>query len=88
MSRRLLLIITDGKPNDLDHYEGRHGIEDTARAVREARRVGQAVFGIAIDADAKPWFPRLFGQNGFAVVSQPDHLIKALPAIYRQVTAG
>ena len=35
--RRLLLVITDGKPNDLDHYEGRHGIEDSHMAVREAR---------------------------------------------------
>ena len=55
--RRLLLVITDGKPNDLDHYEGRHGIEDTAMAVREARRAGQAVFGVTIDREAKSWFP-------------------------------
>ena len=38
-----VLVITDGKPNDLDHYEGRHGIEDSARAVREARMMGHAV---------------------------------------------
>ena len=38
--RRLLLVITDGKPNDLDHYEGRHGIEDSRKAVLEARRAG------------------------------------------------
>src|SRR5690606_11130434 len=43
-SRRLLIVITDGKPNDLDHYEGRHGIEDSAMAVRQARRAGHAVF--------------------------------------------
>jgi hypothetical protein len=34
--RRLLLILTDGKPNDLDRYEGRWGIEDTRHAVGEA----------------------------------------------------
>ena len=38
--RRLLLILTDGKPNDLDRYEGRWGIEDTRHAVGEARRQG------------------------------------------------
>ncbi|HGG05330.1 MAG TPA: nitric oxide reductase D protein, partial [Aliiroseovarius sp.] len=37
--RKLLLVITDGKPNDLDHYEGRHGIEDSRMAVRESRRL-------------------------------------------------
>ncbi len=84
-SRRLLIVITDGKPNDLDHYEGRHGIEDSAMAVRQARRAGHAVFGIAIDRDAQSWFPRLFGQGGFQVIRDPDRLVGALPEIYRQL---
>ncbi len=84
-ARRLLIVITDGKPNDLDHYEGRHGIEDSAMAVREARRAGHAVFGIAIDRDAQSWFPRLFGPGGFQVIRDPDRLVSALPEIYRQL---
>ncbi|WP_323718614.1 nitric oxide reductase activation protein NorD [Paracoccus aminovorans] len=85
-ARRLLLVLTDGKPNDLDHYEGRHGIEDSAMAVREARRSGQAVFGITIDKQAQAWFPRIFGRGGFAVIGNPDRLTDALPEIYRQLT--
>ena len=81
--RRLLLVITDGKPNDLDHYEGRHGIEDSRMAVREQRRAGHAVFGVAVDSEARAWFPRIFGRGGFAVLSRPDRLIAALPEIYR-----
>ncbi len=84
-SRRLLIVITDGKPNDLDHYEGRHGIEDSAMAVREARRAGHAVFGITIDRDAQSWFPRIFGQGGFHLIRDADRLITALPEIYRQL---
>ncbi|MDV7143269.1 VWA domain-containing protein [Tropicimonas sp. TH_r6] len=83
--RKLLLMITDGKPNDLDHYEGRHGIEDTRMAVREARRAGQSVFGVTVDKSAKSWFPRLFGQGGFEVVADPDKLTQALPQIYRHL---
>lgn len=86
--RRLLLVITDGKPNDLDHYEGRHGIEDTAMAVREARRAGQAVFGVTIDKNSKSWFPRLFGRGGFHVIPHPDKLTAALPMIYRELVSG
>ncbi|MFC6654581.1 nitric oxide reductase activation protein NorD [Roseibium salinum] len=86
--RKLLLVITDGKPNDLDHYEGRHGIEDTRMAVREARRAGQSVFGVTVDKSAKSWFPRLFGQGGFAVIPHPDKLTQALPQIYRQLVGG
>ena len=36
---RLILLLTDGKPNDMDHYEGRYGVEDTRMAVREAQTV-------------------------------------------------
>lgn len=86
--RRLLLVITDGKPNDLDHYEGRHGIEDSAMAVREARRAGHRVFGITVDKQAKSWFPRIFGQGGYALISHPDHLTAALPQIYRQLVGA
>jgi nitric oxide reductase NorD protein len=83
--RRLLLVITDGKPNDLDHYEGRHGIEDSRMAVIQARRAGHAVFGITVDREGKNWFPRIFGQGGYALVPDPDRLTEALPRIYAQI---
>lgn len=86
-ARRLLLVITDGKPNDLDHYEGRHGVEDTRRAVMEARRLGQAVFAVTIDAKAQDYVPYLFGRNGFAIVPDASRLVEALPAMYRHVVA-
>ncbi len=85
---RLLLLLTDGKPNDLDHYEGRHGVEDTRMAVREARRAGHAVFAITIDARAKASFARMFGQGGFAVVPEPGRLTLALPDIYRHLVGA
>ncbi len=87
-ARRLLIVLTDGKPNDLDHYEGRHGIEDTRMAIREARRQGQAVFGIAIDPKGQSWFPRLFGTGHYAVIAHPDKLTIALPQLYRQLVGG
>ena len=80
--------MTDGKPNDLDHYEGRYGIEDSRMAIREARRAGQAVFGIAIDAKGKSWFPRIFGRGGYAVIPDPDKLAVALPDIYRHLVGA
>ena len=86
--RRLLLLLTDGKPNDLDHYEGRHGVEDTRMAVREARREGHAVFAVTVDARAKASFARMFGPGGFAVVPDPNRLTRALPEIYRQLVGA
>lgn len=83
--RRLMLIITDGKPNDVDYYEGHYGIEDTRRAVIEARLAGLAVFAIAIDRKAETYIPHIFGRNGYAIVSHPARLAEALPSIYRHL---
>ncbi len=83
--QRLLLVLTDGKPNDIDHYEGRFGVEDTRRAVMEARRAGVTVFGVTVDREAQSYFPYLFGRGGYAIVGQVAKLPSALPAIYRQL---
>ncbi|MFW8637327.1 nitric oxide reductase activation protein NorD [Cribrihabitans pelagius] len=85
-TRRLLLVLTDGKPNDLDHYEGIHGIEDSRMAVREARALGHAVHGVVIDADGQDWFARIFGRAGFTLLPDPARLPRALPEIYQSLT--
>ncbi|MAM59929.1 VWA domain-containing protein [Maritimibacter sp. UBA3975] len=85
-TRRLLLVLTDGKPNDLDHYEGQHGIEDSRMAVREAHALGQAVHGVIIDADGQDWFARIFGRAGFTLLPHADRLPRALPDIYQTLT--
>jgi nitric oxide reductase NorD protein len=83
---RLLLVLTDGKPNDVDHYEGRYGVEDTRMAIREARKLGIRVFGVTVDEQAREYFPYIFGRGGYAIFPHIARLPVALPAIYRQIT--
>ena len=85
-SRRLLLIITDGKPNDLDIYDSRYGIEDTRMAVHEARRLGLTPFCVTIDSEAGAYLPYLFGPAGFCVIRKPEELPSRLPLLYVQLT--
>ena len=85
-SRRLLLIITDGKPNDLDLYDSRYGIEDTRMAVHEARRLGLTPFCVTIDREAGAYLPYLFGPAGFCVIRKPNELPRRLPLLYVQLT--
>jgi nitric oxide reductase NorD protein len=85
--RRLLLLVTDGKPNDLDKYEGRYGIEDTRQAVQEARRQGLQPFCVTIDAKGNDYLPHLFGNDGYIVIRRPSELPKRLPLLYAQLTA-
>ena len=76
--QRLLLVLTDGKPNDLDIYEGRYGLEDTRHAIQEARDAGLTPFCVTIDHEAHDYLPMLFGSNGYALVRQPQDLTRRL----------
>ena len=84
--KRLLLILTDGKPNDVDNYEGRFALEDCRKAVMEARGRGQAVFAVTVDQNAGDYLPVIFGREGFSLVSNIAKLPSALPSIYRNLT--
>ncbi len=84
--RRLLLILTDGKPNDLDAYEGRYGIEDTRAAVVEARRAGLLPFCVSIDRDANAYLSYLFGVNRYVAIRKPGELPARLAALYALLT--
>lgn len=86
--RRLLLLLTDGKPNDLDQYEGRYGIEDTRQAVVEARRMGLQPFCVTIDAQGNDYLPYLFGKGGYVVIHRPSDLPRELPLLYARLTAN
>ena len=85
-ARRILLILSDGKPNDLDLYDGRYGIEDTRVAVVEARNRGVVPFCVTIDREGASYLPHLFGPAGYAVIRQPDELPARLPMFYAQLT--
>jgi nitric oxide reductase NorD protein len=85
--RRLLLILSDGKPNDLDRYEGRFGIEDTRHAIGAARRQGLIPFCVTIDERGNDYLPHLFGSGGYLVVRRPVELPSRLPLLYAQLTA-
>lgn len=86
--RQLLLLLTDGKPNDLDHYEGRYGIEDTRQALHEARQEGYYPFCVTIDQQAGDYLPHLFGPGNYVVIRRPDELPRQLPLLYARLTGN
>ena len=73
-SHRLLLLLSDGKPNDVDEYEGRYGVEDMRQAVNEARRQGIHPFSLTIDRQAAAYLPAVFGAHDYALLASPERL--------------
>ncbi|MFK5882214.1 MAG: VWA domain-containing protein [Sulfurospirillum sp.] len=83
---RLLLILSDGKPNDTDRYDGRYGIEDTKKAIEEVKQKGIVPYCITIDVEAREYLPYLFGRNSYALIRDAKKLPKVLTEIYMNLT--
>ena len=84
---RLLLIVSDGRPNDCDHYQGRYAVEDARQSVIEARAAGVHPFCLTVedDADTPDYLARIFGPSGYTIMRHPDHLPVALLQGVRQL---
>lgn len=85
---RLLLILSDGKPNDVDEYEGRYGIEDTRQAVTEARLQRIVPFCLTVDREAPAYVPAIFGQRGYALLRRPELLAQVLVDVVRNLVTA
>lgn len=85
-SHRLLMLLSDGKPNDIDRYEGRYGIEDTRHAIQAAQRKGITPFCVTIDNRANEYLPYLFGHQNYVVVHNARQLPARLPQLYAKLT--
>jgi nitric oxide reductase NorD protein len=83
---KLLITLSDGKPDDFDQYRGRYGIEDARQALFEARRAGIHVFCITIDCEAKGYPPHMYGAANFVVVDRVSQLPLKLSDAYRRLT--
>jgi nitric oxide reductase NorD protein len=81
----LLLLLTDGRPNDVDQYEGRYGIEDTRQAIREARCEGVLTYGLTVDHTAPTWLTTMFGPGRAALLRRPGQLPAALVEVLRRL---
>jgi nitric oxide reductase NorD protein len=75
---RLLLMLSDGRPNDVDEYDGRYGVEDLRQAVTEARASDVNVFCLTVDRQLPDYLRTVFGATGYAVLQRPELLSMAL----------
>lgn len=81
--RRLLLILSDGRPEDYDDGGDRRYLhEDTRMAVKEAVAKGVHPFCITVDTMANQYLPQIFGPGHYLVLDQINSLPNKLPEIY------
>ncbi|REE80375.1 nitric oxide reductase NorD protein [Lutibacter oceani] len=80
-----VILLSDGKPNDYDKYEGKYGINDVKQALRELNERNINSYALAIEAQAKYYLPQMFGQNHYQILTTPVELLKSMVQLYEKI---
>lgn len=85
-SKKLLLVITDGEPADVDVRDPQYLRYDARKAVEEAARNGIVTYCMSLDPRADQYVSRIFGARNFMVVDKVERLPEKLPLLYAGLT--
>lgn len=83
---RLVLLVTDGEPADIDEADPQHLRLDTKKAVEELAAKGIRTFCLTLDPLADRYVAGIFGDNSYAVVDNVDRLPDRLPSLFAHLT--
>jgi len=84
---RLLIVLSDGKPEDYDDYKGDYAIEDTRHALLEAKAKGVHPFCITIDRQAHEYMAHMYGEVNYIFIDKVKQLPARMSEIYRTLTS-
>ncbi|MFA7269040.1 MAG: VWA domain-containing protein [Sterolibacterium sp.] len=85
---RLLVTLSDGRPDDFgDEYRGRYGIEDTRRALQEAREQGVRSYCVTIDRHGADYLSHMYGAARYTVLADVKKLPLKIAEIYRRLAS-
>ncbi len=85
-AKKLLVVITDGEPADIDVRDPQYLRWDAKKAIEEAARHGIVTFCISLDPRADAYVSRIFGQNHYIVIDHVERLPEKLPRLYAGLT--
>jgi nitric oxide reductase NorD protein len=84
--KKLLMLLTDGEPYDIDVHDPRYLRDDTRTAVAELSTCGIATYCITLDPHADDYVAELFGRNNYAVIDRVERLPEKLPGLFMALT--
>jgi hypothetical protein len=85
--KRLILLITDGEPADIDERDPQYLRHDAKRAVEELAASGIHTHCLTLDPQADRYVERIFGPNHYSIVDNVERLPERLPRVFSALTA-
>ena len=85
--RKLLLLITDGEPADIDERDPQYLRHDTRKAVEELHVQGITSYCLTLDPNADAYVKRIFGENRYTIIDHVDRLPEKLPILFASLTS-
>ena len=86
-AQRMILLITDGEPHDIDVFHPEILGQDAGRAIAQSGAEGSPVFCVSVDKQADLYLQRMFGKHHYLLVESIDQLPERLPALYLRLNA-
>ncbi len=84
--KKLLLVITDGEPADIDERDPQHLRHDARKAVDELAAKGVMTYCLTLDPNADNYVKRIFGANNYTVIDHVQRLPEKLPMLFASLT--
>ena len=84
--RKLILLVTDGEPADIDERDPQHLRHDTKKAVEELYSKGVLTYCLTLDPNADAYVKRIFGENNYTIIDNVNRLPEKLPTLFASLT--
>jgi hypothetical protein len=85
-TKRLVLVLTDGEPADIDERDPQYLRHDAKKAVEDLAMQGIHSYCLTLDPNADRYVARIFGENRYSIVDRVERLPERLPAVFAAIT--
>ena len=86
-ARKLLLVVTDGEPSDIDVHDPKYLLLDAKHATTANRRLGLTSYCVALDPNAEEGVKRIFGAGNYTLIDRRERLPERLAQVYVRLSA-
>ena len=83
---KLLLIVTDGEPADIDERDPQYLRMDAKKAATELQQSGISSYCLTLDPEADRYVSRIFGPNNYTIVDRVERLPEKLHSLFANLT--